>query len=78
MTQYEVLKMSEPVMEQVACGGITATDIAHVEMYEELVRLEREGHKKEWILAYLGERFGVTRRNIYKIKARMKKEICLY
>lgn len=77
MTQYEVLKMNEPVMEQVACGGVTATDIAHVKMYEDLLRLESEGHKKEWILAFLCEQYGVTRRNIYKIKARMKKEIRL-
>jgi hypothetical protein len=77
MTTYDLLKLSESVLNTLRKNGVSADDVRHLECYEELARMEREGHKKTFIVAYLSERYNLNEATLYRIANRMKKEIFL-
>jgi len=77
MTQYEILKANESLLRLLKENNVNTQDVLHLEAYEELRRLESEGHKKTFIVHYLSERFGIDVATLYRISARMKRIISI-
>lgn len=75
MTQYELIKSAESILRVVLANRVNVGDVMHLEAYDELCRLEREGHKKTFIVHYLSERFGMDVATLYRMAARMRREI---
>ena len=75
MTQYDALKLAESVLSTLQRNAINANDVQYLECYEELTRMEREGHKKTFIVAYLSERFNLNEATLYRIARRMERKI---
>lgn len=78
MTNYEMFKVNESVFRAVVLNGVCVEDVQHVEMYEHFCRMEREGHKKTFIVAYLCEQYGVSETTLYRVANRMKKELAAF
>lgn len=75
MKQYDVLKMAESILRLLVANGVDAKDVAYLEMYADLKRLESEGHKKTYIVHYLQEQYNVPMATIYRVEKRMDREI---
>ena len=75
MKQYDVLKVAESVLRMLSKNGVGVKDVEHLAMYEDLKRLEREGHKKTYIVHYLGEQYNTPPATIYRVEKRMEREM---
>lgn len=72
MSKYEFLKNNKDLVQQIVELGINPHDVQHLEMYENYMRLTKEGHKKVYIIAYLSEIYGVNERTLYRVIDRLK------
>ena len=75
MTQYEILTLCESTLRRMVDNGIDAKDVRYIDLYRDYERLCAEGHKKTYILYYLSQQYDVDKVTIYRIAARMRKEI---
>ena len=72
MTHYDIIKLAESVLMTVVKNGVNVQDVGYLKVYEEYTRMEREGHKKTFIVDYLSELYGVPVPTIYRIAKRMR------
>lgn len=73
MTHYDFIKIVESVLRAAVEHGVTISDVQLLHVYEEYTRMEREGHKKTFIVAYLSEQYNVPISTIYRMARRMRK-----
>lgn len=75
MTNYEFLKTNRSALDVMVRNGIAAEDIRYLEAYENLDRMEKEGHKKTFIVAYLCSQYDLSEATLYRVANRMRKRI---
>jgi len=75
MTNYEFLKTNRSALEVMLRNGIPAEDIRYIEAYENLERMEKEGHKKTFIVAYLCSQYEISEATLYRVANRMRKRM---
>lgn len=75
MTNYEFLKTNRSALDVMVRNGIAAEDIRYLEAYENLERMEKEGHKKTFIVAYLCSQYELSEATLYRVANRMRKRI---
>lgn len=75
MTQYELLKMAEPILTKMLDSGIGITDVRNLQVFEEYERMKKEGHKMSYIVSYLGSEYKLTERAVHYLIKRMKKNV---
>jgi len=75
MTNYEFLKTNRSALDVMVRNGIAAEDIRYLEAYENLERMEKEGHKKTFIVAYLCSQYDLSEATLYRVANRMRKRI---
>ena len=75
MTHYELLKSGESLLNTIRKNGVTADDVRYLEVYENLERMEREGHKKTFIVAYLCNQYDISEATLYRVANRMRRAI---
>mgnify|MGYP007115394623 FL=1 len=75
MTHYELLKSGESLLNIIRENGVTADDVRYLEVFENLERMEREGHKKTFIVAYLCSQYDISEATLYRVANRMRRAI---
>ena len=75
MTHYELLKSGESLLNIIRKNGVTADDVRYLEVFENLERMEREGHKKTFIVAYLCSQYDISEATLYRVANRMRRAI---
>lgn len=75
MTNYEFLKTNRSALDVMVRNGIAAEDIRYLEAYENLERMEKEGHKKTFIVAYLCSQYDLSEATLYRVANRMRKRV---
>ena len=75
MTHYELLKAGESLLNIISENGVTADDVRYLEVFENLERMEREGHKKTFIVAYLCSQYDISEATLYRVANRMRRAI---
>ena len=78
MTHYELLKSGESLLNTIRKNGVTADDVRYLEVYENLERMEREGHKKTFIVAYLCSQYDISEATLYRVANRMRRAITAF
>ena len=78
MTHYELLKLGESLLNTIRKNGVTADDVRYLEVYENLERMEREGHKKTFIVAYLCNQYDISEATLYRVANRMRRAITAF
>ena len=78
MTHYEILKSGESLLNIIRKNGVTADDVQYLEVYENLERMEREGHKKTFIVAYLCQQYEMSEATLYRVVNRMRRTITAF
>ena len=75
MTRYELIKSAESLLKICDTEGIDPKEVRYLEVFDEWQRLNHEGHKKVWILAYLSQQHGVSEATIKRIARKFKKKV---
>jgi hypothetical protein len=78
MTHYELLKSGESLLNTIRKNGVTADDVRYLEVFENLERMEREGHKKTFIVAYLCNQYDISEATPYRVANRMRRAITAF
>lgn len=75
MRTYEFVMTHKGVLEQMANLSIKPGDVKYLELYKEYMRLDKEGHKKTYIIQYLSDEYNVDERTIYRVVNRFSQEV---
>lgn len=77
MTTYQLLRANESLLRLIADNKINIADVAYLEIYAQFEKMKREGHKVGYITVYLGDKYGMSERGIYKVIKRFNKIVDL-
>lgn len=75
MTRYELIKSAESILKICDAEGIVPNEARYIAVYEDWVRLTKEGHKKVWILAYLAQQYQISEATIKRIARKFAKMV---
>lgn len=77
MTTYQLLRANESLLRIFADNKINIADVAYLEIYAQFEKMKRAGHKVGYITVYLGDKYGMSERGIYKVIKRFNKIVDL-
>lgn len=75
MTQYELLKTAESLLVILMSNDVDAKDVKYLEMYQEYMRLKKEGHKVGYVVYYLSQQYECSEATVYRVVKRMTQKI---
>jgi hypothetical protein len=75
MTQYELLKTAESLLAVLMSNDVDAKDVKYLEMYQEYMRLKKEGHKVGYVVYYLSQQYECSEATVYRVVKRMTQKI---
>ena len=75
MTQYELLKKAESLLVVLMSNDVDAKDVKYLEMYQEYMRLKKEGHKVGYVVYYLSQQYECSEATVYRVVKRMTQKI---
>ena len=75
MTQYELLKTAESLLVVLLSNDVDAKDVKYLEMYQEYMRLKKEGHKVGYVVYYLSQQYECSEATVYRVVKRMTQKI---
>lgn len=75
MTRYEFIKSAESILRLCDTAGIVPGEASYLAVYEDWLRLTKEGHKKVWILAYLAQQYDISEATVKRIARKMAKRV---
>lgn len=68
-----VRQLAEPLQEADRLG-VSMRDVRYIGLYDDYLRLCREGHQRKYLIAWLSEKYGVCDVYVYRIIARYEAE----
>lgn len=74
MTQYEALKLSGRLIEQLESVGVRPSDHKYLRLFEEWQEAKRRGEKVGYIVACLADRYSVSERTVYDVVKRLESD----
>lgn len=75
MIAYDLLKEHKAVLASLSRTGISADDIRHLAMFEDYLNMKCAGDKVNYIVATLSARYHISQVTVWKVIARMKREV---
>ena len=75
MTQYELLKTAESLLAVLMSNDVDAKDVKYLEMYQEYMRLKKEGNKVGYVVYYLSQQYECSEATVYRVVKRMTQKI---
>ena len=73
MTVYELIKTLESSVRILDKAGVTVNDVRYLEMFEDYVRLKKEGHKTVYVIGWLAEVHNISESTVWKWVRRYSK-----
>lgn len=73
MNVYDFLKAGQSILTMLAENKVDARYVKYLELFEEYKRLDAEGHKKEYIVYYLQQEYGIGRATVYRVISEMER-----
>ena len=75
MIQYELLKTAESLLAVLMKNDIDAKDVKYLKLYQEYMRLKKEGHKVGYVVYYLSQQYECSEATVYRVVKRMMQKI---
>lgn len=75
MKVVEYLKIGRELLKLMSSFDLRCDDYKHIEMYDEYIRMKKEGEKTDYILAVLSSKFGLSESTIKRVVRRLSKEV---
>ena len=67
MNAYELLILNRNILQVMDGVSLDVGDVKYIPVYQEYMRLLREGHKKTYIMQYLSDEYSIAERTIYRL-----------
>lgn len=74
-TVYDLVKANADVLKKLTSAGASAEDYKNIELYEEFVRLTREGLKTTYVVVHLCQEYELSERSVWRIVERFRRGI---
>lgn len=74
MKVIELLKIDQKVLEVLQSCSIRIDDVRYVELYEEFKKIESNGGKITYAVAYLSDKYGISERKVYYLINKLSKD----
>ena len=75
MKTFEAINLLNPILNKVVSVGISIEDIKYIDMYNDYLRMKKEGHKQIYLAACLSEQYNISERTFYRIIKKFENEI---
>lgn len=75
MRAVDLLRVVESVCRALADNGIDPRDVDNIKLYEDWVRMRKEGHKYQYIIYYLTTQYDKSESGVHRIIKRMEREL---
>lgn len=75
MTRYDLLRTAESLLTILTANDVDAKDVKYLGLYEDFVRLKREGHKIGYVAYYLSQQYECSEATVYRVVKRMAQNI---
>ena len=75
MTRYQYLTDHRAECEEMTLNGIAAADVLFLDLYDDYQRMKSEGHKYEWMMAWLADQYGMSVTTIYRTIKRLDEDV---
>lgn len=74
MTQYEALKLSGKLIEQLEAAGVRPSDHKYLRLFEDWREAKQTGEKVAYVVACLADKYGVSERTVYDVVKRLESD----
>lgn len=72
MKVIEILNLNKSLLNVCLEAGVKVDDVRYIDLYNDYHTLVSQGEKVSYIVALLGERYGVSERKVYSVIKRMQ------
>lgn len=74
MTQYEALKLSGRLIEQLEAVGVRPSDHKYLRLFEDWREAKQRGEKVAYVVACLANKYRVSERTVYDVVKRLESD----
>lgn len=74
MKVYEILSLNPQFLKMLHEFGIRIDDYQWIDLYREYRQMRDNGEKIVFIVAFLGEKYGICERKVYKLIKHMERD----
>lgn len=71
-TAYELLQQNRDLLYRLQMASICIDDIRHLEMFEEFLKMQKEGEKARYIASSLSKKYAVGEATVWRIVKKLK------
>lgn len=62
-------------MDVLNSNNVYTTDCRYIQLFEEYTKMKQQKEKMGYVIGFLGEKYGLSERGVYKVIGRMSKTI---
>lgn len=75
MTVFDLIKVYEGPMNVLNDANVNLSDVRHIELFREYLRMKKESHKLTYIVAFLVDEYSVGQATVYRIIDKFSKPV---
>lgn len=75
MTVFELIQVYEGPMKLLVDANVNLSDVKYLAMYQEYLRMKKEGHKLTYIVVFLMDEYSVGQATVYRIIDKFSKPV---
>lgn len=75
MTVFDLIKVYEGPINVLNDANVNLSDVRYIKLFNEYLRMKKEGHKLTYIVAFLVDEYSVGRATVYRIIEKFSKPV---
>lgn len=73
MTVFDLIKVYEGPINVLNDANVNLSDVRYIKLFNEYLRMKKEGHKLTYIVAFLVDEYSVGQATVYRIIEKFSK-----
>ena len=75
MTVFDLIKVYEGPINVLNDANVNLSDVRYIKLFNEYLRMKKEGHKLTYIVAFLVDEYSVVQATVYRIIEKFSKPV---
>ena len=75
MTVFDLIKVYEGPINVLNDANVNLSDVRYIKLFNEYLRMKKEGHKLTYIVAFLVDEYSVGQASVYRIIEKFSKPV---
>ena len=75
MTVFDLIKVYEGPINVLNDANVNLSDVRYIKLFNEYLRMKKEGHKLTYIVAFLVDEYSVGQTTVYRIIEKFSKPV---